>query len=192
MMDNLFKKLKEYMKTLEDKKFINHLLIILIITVGLLFIIKNFTNKSTNIKSPVLNEEIPEYNNEVNDYSNLLERKLSNILSKIEGAGRVNVMITLEDSVEKVPALNTNKTSETTKEVDSEGGTRDSSREDESKQLINISNDIVILKEKNPNIKGVIVVAEGAEDPLVLENMYSAVKTVLGISANRVQVYKSK
>lgn len=101
-------------------------------------------------------------------------------------------MITLEDSKEKIPAMNSNKKSETTREVDSEGGTRDSNREDESKEFINISNDIVILKEKNPNIKGVIVVAEGAGDPLVLENMYTAVRTVLGISANRVQVYKSK
>lgn len=122
----------------------------------------------------------------------ILERKLSSILSKIENAGKVNVMITLEDSKEKIPAMNSNKKSETTREVDSEGGTRDSNREDESKEFINISNDIVILKEKNPNIKGVIVVAEGAGDPLVLENMYTAVRTVLGISANRVQVYKSK
>lgn len=191
-MDNLFKKLKEYVKELEDKKFINHLLIILIITVVLLFLTKNLSKPQSNIESSVLNEDKIEYNNEVNDYSDLLERKLSSILSKIENAGKVNVMITLEDSKEKIPAMNSNKKSETTREVDSEGGTRDSNREDESKEFINISNDIVILKEKNPNIKGVIVVAEGADDPLVLENMYTAVRTVLGISANRVQVYKSK
>lgn len=191
-MEKIFKKLKEYMKELEDKKFINHLLIILIITVVLLFLTKNLSKPKSNIEPSVLNEDKIEYNNEVNDYSNLLERKLSSILSKIENAGKVNVMITLEDSKEKIPAMNSNKKSETTREVDSEGGTRDSNREDESKEFINISNDIVILKEKNPNIKGVIVVAEGAGDPLVLENMYTAVRTVLGISANRVQVYKSK
>lgn len=191
-MDNIFKKIKEYLRELEDKKFINLLFIVLIITVGILFITKNFSNRNSNTESHVLNKEKYEYNNEVNDYSSILERKLSSILSKIEDAGRVNVMITLEDSIEKIPALNINKTFETTKEVDSEGGTRDLSRRDESKQLINISNDIVILKEKNPNVKGVIIIAEGADDPLVLENMYTAVKTVLGISANRVQVYKSK
>lgn len=191
-MENLFIKIKRYIKELEDKKFINHLFIMLIITVALLFMTKSFSKPKTNIDSTVLNKEDIEYNNEVNDYSNVLEKKLSNILSKIENAGKVNVMITLEDSVEKIPAMNMNNKSETTKEADSEGGTRDFRREDESKELINVSNDIVILKEKNPNIKGVIVVAEGAGDPIVLENMYSAVKTVLGISVNRVQVYKSK
>lgn len=80
-MEKIFKKLKEYMKELEDKKFINHLLIILIITVVLLFLTKNLSKPKSNIEPSVLNEDKIEYNNEVNDYSNLLERKLS---SKLE------------------------------------------------------------------------------------------------------------
>ena len=101
-------------------------------------------------------------------------------------------MITLEDSLEKVPAMNQTKTIETTNEIDSEGGKRETIREDETTQIVNLSNDVVILKEVKPNIKGVIVIAEGAEKPVILENIYEAVKTVLGISANKVQVFSSK
>jgi stage III sporulation protein AG len=103
-------------------------------------------------------------------------------------------MITLEDSVEKIPATNTTKSSEQTTETDSEGGKRDSIREDSSTQIVNHSSDgsIVVLKEVNPNIKGVIVVADGAEDPIILEILYEAVKTVLGVSGNKVNVYSSK
>ncbi len=102
-------------------------------------------------------------------------------------------MITLEDSLEKVPAMNQTKTIETTNEIDSEGGKRETIREDETTQIVNLSNDVVILKEVKPNIKGVIVVAEGgAENPVILENIYEAVKTALGISANKVQVFSSK
>jgi stage III sporulation protein AG len=81
---------------------------------------------------------------------------------------------------------------ETTSETDSEGGKREITREDEVTQLINLSNDVIILKEINPNIKGVIVVAEGADNGVVLETIYEAVKTVLGVSANKVQVFSSK
>lgn len=88
--------------------------------------------------------------------------------------------------------MNQTKTIETTNEIDSEGGKRETIREDETTQIVNLSNDVVILKEVKPNIKGVIVVAEGAENPVILENIYEAVKTVLGISANKVQVFSSK
>ena len=128
------------------------------------------------------------------DYSSYLEKKLENILGKLNGVGEISVMITLEDSSEKVPATNTTKTTETTKELDSEGGTREVNREDITSQMVSKSNDgsLVLLKEVKPNVKGVIVVAEGANDLIIMEKLYEAVKTVLGISGNRVQVYSSK
>ena len=43
-----------------------------------------------------------------------LESKLTEILSKINGAGDVDVMITFESSEEIVPAYNSNTTTETT------------------------------------------------------------------------------
>ena len=51
-----------------------------------------------------------------------LESKLTQILSKINGAGDVDVMITFQSSEEVVPAYNSNTTTETTKEQDSSGG----------------------------------------------------------------------
>jgi stage III sporulation protein AG len=58
--------------------------------------------------------------------------------------------------------------------------------------VVNTSNDVVVLKEVKPSIKGVIVVAEGAEDLVVLETLYEAVKTVLGVAGNKVQIFPSK
>ena len=100
-------------------------------------------------------------------------------------------MITLEDTIEKIPAFNTIKNNETTSEIDSQGGTREIVREDMNIQIVT-SNEggLMVLKEIKPTVRGVIVIAEGAEN---LERMlYEAVKTVLGISGNRVEVYSSK
>ncbi len=43
------------------------------------------------------------------DYGVLLEKKLEDILSQLKGVENVRVMITLEDTVEKIPAFNTTK-----------------------------------------------------------------------------------
>ena len=127
------------------------------------------------------------------DYGTLLEKKLEDTLSKLKGVGEVKVMITLEDTIEKIPAFNTSKNNETTNEVDSQGGTRETIREGMDIQMVTGSEGtLMVLKEIKPTVRGVIVIAEGAEDPEIREMLYEAVKTVLGISGNRVEVYSSK
>ena len=83
--------------------------------------------------------------------------------------------------------------SENTNEKDSGGGVREVIREDLKREIVT-DNDksLMIIKEVRPNVRGVIVVAEGAEDILIKEQLYSAVKTVLGIQGNKVEVYSSK
>jgi len=53
-----------------------------------------------------------------------MENKLTRILTKIEGAGDVDVMVTFESSEEIQPAYNSNQTTETTEEKDAQGGER--------------------------------------------------------------------
>jgi hypothetical protein len=47
-----------------------------------------------------------------------------------------------------------------------------------------------VLKEKTPEIKGVIVTAEGAGDISVRMNILKAVETLLNIPADKVDVFK--
>ena len=126
-------------------------------------------------------------------YEFILERKLEDILGQMIGVNRVRVMITLEDTLEKIPAFNTTKDNETTSEIDSQGGTREIVRENTTIQVVTGSEgSLMVLKEVKPTIKGVIVIAEGMDDLETKEMLYGAVKTVLGISGNRVEVYSSK
>lgn len=188
-MEELINRLKEKLEQINNKSFTNNLFIFLIILI--IFLIATnllFGNKDDEI----IKEEISRGENEAYDYNSALENRLKNILEKFSGVGEVDVMITLEDSIEKVPASNTTKTIESTMETDSGGGVREINREDINTQIINSSSgSIMTIKEVNPTIRGVIVVAEGAGDPLVLERLYEAVKTVLGINGNKVQIYSS-
>ena len=120
-----------------------------------------------------------------------LESKLTTILSKINGAGEVDVMITFDSSEEIVPAYNSNITTETTKEQDSSGGERTTTSSTENKTMITSnSNDPIVLKTTEAKVKGVIVVASGACDAKVKELLYDAVKTSLQISGHQVEIYE--
>ena len=119
-----------------------------------------------------------------------LEEKLKNILSQIEGAGEVDVMITYESSEEIQPAFNTNTTTEETKEVDQQGGERTVTTSSENKTMITSSaNDPIVIKTNQPKINGVIVVATGAKDLNVKETLYSAVQTALQVQGHQVEIY---
>ncbi|NLN14973.1 MAG: sporulation stage III protein AG [Tissierellia bacterium] len=192
-MDELLRKIKNYLENLDNKKFIGNVFVVLVLSIVLLIILNSFTSTDKKDSPRVIKENPTEYNSLMKEeYEGYIEDKLASILSKLKGVGKVDVMVTLEDSSEKIPAFNVTTTREITNESDSQGGVREITREDETKQVVSSTDDITVLKEIKPNIKGVIVVAEGAEDGLVKETLYEAVKTVLGISGNKVQIFPSK
>ncbi|HHV45553.1 MAG TPA: sporulation stage III protein AG [Tissierellia bacterium] len=192
-MEKIINRIKEYLKNNNNGEFVRNILVLLIIGV-MVFILADIMgsgrNKEANIIKSVNDES---YNNMPNDYTTVLERKLEDILSRLKGVGEVKVMITLEETEEVVPAFNTTKNNENTKETDSQGGTREIIREDMTIQVVTgDEGSPIVLKEIKPTIRGVIVIAEGADDLSVKEMLYEAVKTALGIPGNRVEVYSGK
>jgi stage III sporulation protein AG len=115
------------------------------------------------------------------------EEKLANALSQIKGAGKVSVMITYESGSEIVPAMN----------VDTETSTSDNSgtqSQSESLTPVTIKEDgddvPLVLTEKEPVIKGVLVIAQGAYDTHVKLDLQRAVQAILGVSASAVEVFE--
>ena len=145
-------------------------------------------NKEIVSKDEINNITQEELSNESSKTA--LEEKLKNILSQIEGAGELDVMITYESSEEIQPAFNTNTTMEETKEVDKQGGERTVTTSSENKTMITSSaNDPIVIKTNQPKINGVIVVATGAKDLNVKETLYSAVQTALQVQGHQVEIY---
>ncbi|MEG2246775.1 MAG: stage III sporulation protein AG [Peptostreptococcaceae bacterium] len=119
-----------------------------------------------------------------------LESKLKSILSQIEGAGDIDVMITFAASEQIEPAFNSNATKEETTEKDAQGGERTVTTSSENKTMITSGESKpVVIKTSEPEIKGVIVVSSGASDPIIKENLYSAVQTALQVSGHQVEIY---
>ncbi|HEY8348584.1 MAG TPA: stage III sporulation protein AG [Clostridiales bacterium] len=126
-----------------------------------------------------------------------IETRLKSILSQIEGVGKVDVMITYSSTAEKVPAYDIKRSQDETEEKDSAGGTRKIRGEEYESSLAyedmsSGGKSPVILKKLEPEIRGVLVVAEGAENIEVRDRICRAVTVVLDVSANRVQVVQRK
>lgn len=125
-------------------------------------------------------------------YEDILEAKLSNVLSQLKGAGSVVVSITLENANMQEYAKNVTHDSKVIQEKDTSGGTRTTTENKESEQiLVSRENGIehpVAVQEIKPAIKGVLVIAEGAYDSTVKANLSKAVETCLGVPLYRVTV----
>jgi stage III sporulation protein AG len=149
---------------------------------------ESISNESTQTETGTISDTAP-------DYVRGLENDLSSILSKIQGAGRVSVMITLNGGTEIIPAKDESISDKVTDEKDTSGGTRIINEKTTDDKVVFTAaqggnSKPLIIKEINPEIKGVIVVAEGAKDSRVKLRISQAVQTVLDIPAYRVTVYE--
>ena len=121
------------------------------------------------------------------------EYRLKKVLSTIKGAGKVEVMITFKSGTELIPAMNTVESNTETEERDSNGGIRRVSQVDSNSQPVSMTTSEgtkpLITREVQPEILGVIVVAEGAEDIRVQMELQKAVQTVLGVHSNQVDIF---
>ena len=111
------------------------------------------------------------------------EERLCEILGDINGVGEVSVMITYYESPQKDLAYET-KESENVRE--SSGG----HEKTVDKQAVMADGNPMVVKETYPDVKGVIVTAEGAGNIKVKENISSAVQAVMNVPAHRVCVYE--
>ena len=125
------------------------------------------------------------------DYAAFLENKLKDVLSGAEGVGKVQVLITLENSGELILKSDVK---ESVKNTSSGNG----------EQLEEITREETVVYKKGsdgsltpyvtgkvyPTISGVLVIAQGADDARIVSQIVDAVKAVLGVEVNKIKVMK--
>lgn len=116
-----------------------------------------------------------------------LQQQLTAILSQIKGAGQVQVAVYYSESRESVYALE-----HEVAESESQESGADSRSKNQTETLAVLADGPVLVKSYEPKIQGVVVVAEGAGDPLVAERLYQAVKRLLGLSSAQIAVLEGK
>lgn len=201
---DFFSRLKEMLKKFNiqklnlNSKLATNLIVILAIGIGIILISDFYSdlNRSDSVQEKEPSATGQTMNNEESDYVRNLENQLSVVLSQIGGAGKVSVMITLKTGTEIIPAKDETISDKTTNEKDTEGGTRIINEQNTTDKVVfkneqGGASEPLVLKEINPEIKGVIIVAEGAKDPKVKLKLTEAVQTVLDVPAYRVSIFES-
>lgn len=121
-------------------------------------------------------------------------RSLEAVLSQIQGVGDVSVTVNYASTPERNFAVNTSTNNKKTTENDQKGGNRIVTEEDESGQMVLVrenqgnKEEPVVVKEIKPEVRGVIVVAEGADDPETRTSLMNAVSVYLDIPLYKVVV----
>lgn len=109
------------------------------------------------------------------------EERVEKILAEISGVGKCSVMITYKSSGEYITA----------KDV-TESGDESRSNKDEKNVIVGSGSGErpFVIKEKMPEVLGVVVVCKGGENAKVKKDVSDAVCALCGITANKVKVFE--
>lgn len=110
-----------------------------------------------------------------------IEQRLTELISRIDGAGVCTVMVTLDTSSQRVYAEERSSSSST-------GDSVRTSSEDTSVVLAGSGKEALETGTVLPQVRGVAVVCAGAANPAVKEKIANAVCGALGIRLSRVCV----
>lgn len=128
-------------------------------------------------------------------YAEEMETALEEILSSMEGAGRVKVMITLRSSAEAVVEKDTTQETGNTTEVDSQGGSRNTAELTKSGETVFENGEggfsvPYVRQVRSPVIEGVLVCAEGGGNKNINKNITEAIQALFGIDVHKIKVIK--
>lgn len=164
------------------------LVLVALICVGLLAIIWPLGKEGQHKAVPVSASAEPVLTGKSRQMSFQLEQ----ILSRIAGAGLVQVDIMLASDGSREYARNTREERRDTNEQQIQGLSKRVLEESTVHDLAVSSGNPLLVEERTPEVLGVLVVATGASDVAVKEQLSTATATLLNIPLHRVMVVAGK
>lgn len=129
----------------------------------------------------------------VEAYETFLEKRLETLLSKMEGVGKIQVMVTLEDNGEQILEKDEKESRTTTGEGSGESARTATEVNLEYATIFveeNGNKTPYIIQVKNPKVKGVVVVCEGGGSSSVAQNISKAIGALFSIETHKIMVMK--
>jgi len=125
-----------------------------------------------------------------------MENRTKEILEKIVGVGTVDIMVTVDSTEEIVVQKNMNDTQQQSEETDANGGKRHTTQYTRDGEIVTYSQSgdetPIITKRIKPQVRGVLVVAKGAENKIVRGLIEQAVEKGLNVPLYRISVVPRK
>ncbi len=174
-------KIKDKFRVLYERiKKVKHIEIYLAVGLALIVAIIYFSCLKPSSSKTTESNKIDNVNTNFStssEYIGYIENKLENVITKVKGAGNVEVVVTLEKGFEYIYA-----TEEETRTT-SNGTTITTS------SIVMVNGQPVIKEEIYPVIKGIVVISSGAKDVSVRMNILSIIQTVIDLDNSKINIY---
>lgn len=179
----------------KNKKNFYNIIFLLFLSI-LLIIFSNSSissNKRENKDIQYTEDFIKGENVEQDMYETYMEKRLKSILSKVSGVGEVDVMITFKNGKEIITKDDKQKEKSITNEEALNGDKRQITSEKAQSETVKIGdNKPLILKEINPKVDGVLIVAKGGSNAEVKNSLIKATNALLGVEIHKIEVLEMK
>ncbi len=131
------------------------------------------------------------------EYCLQLESRIEELLSSMDGVGEVQAMVTLVTSKELVVEKDEPVTRSTITEKDGDGGSRSTNESSFDYETIYETDEEgnkipYVIKQIEPEIQGITVVAKGGGNALVQKNISEVLEALFHVDAHKIKVVKMK
>lgn len=179
-------------KLLENEKYRKIIIFAGLAGIALIYISGLFTSDKTASQTSSSKPAVT-----AQAYETRLENNLTDIITKIQGAGNAKVMITLEQTAKYVYATEEKESGQTALNQSDGAATKNETESSSEKTYLLVKNEdgsetALAVTEIQPVIKGVVIVCDGGDNPAVQQNIINAVTTALHVTSVRVCVLKAK
>lgn len=155
----------------------------IILLMGVLFMVVAIPSNGGGFGGEKDNQEKQSYQGQAyEEEKENMEQKLEELLGNVEGAGKVKVMLTYKTKGEKA--------------VEKDEETEYSQKETETNKKCKESTvfageEPFVYKEYEPEIQGVVVVAQGGDNTQVKKEILEAIKALFDIEAHKIKIIKA-
>lgn len=170
---------------------------LLIALAGVMFVIGSIPiSKQDDVnkkKSPDEDETYVQQKMDSKEYASYMEERLKCMIENIDGVGKAKVMITLKSTKEDVILMEKPYSKTQVTENDDTGGNRTTNEISKEQRVIYIteSDGTTIpysIKEKEPEIEGIAIVARGGGDKKKAAVIISMTQALFPVSAHKISV----
>ncbi len=129
---------------------------------------------------------------EAKTYASELEGRLQSILEQMDGVGKAQVMVTLENGYQNIYAKSEKVNNDILQDIRAQDEKKTQEKQVTEQTYILVDGaggkSPLVTARLEPEVKGVVVVCEGGDDPLVVRKVVDTVKVALDLSSSRISV----
>lgn len=171
----------------------------LLLAAGIVLVLTSLPNKKTNyteLKTASIESKTME-NLQQKKYREQMEEELARVLTQVKGIGSTRVMITLKGSKEIIVNKDIPFQESKMKEKDSAGGEREQSNNSKQEETVLVTDENgrnipYVIKELEPEIAGIVVIAQGGDNDKVIKEITEACEVLFSVPVHKIKVMKMK